>query len=189
MSSLGHYLFRFDGRSGRAGQWASLLVALVHFAVLQIALRLTIGGAALSEIAAGKVSLDAVMARPQAHDFAVILYALYVVGSYISCAIWGKRLHDRGRSAWWVLLYFGLPNVLAGPGFAEIPKTVVHGAATLSALGHPIPPLVRSAPSSTIGNLVGTAISLWAFIDLLCLRGTVGENAYGPDPLASTSLD
>ena len=25
---------------------------------------------------------------------------------------------------------------------------------------------------------------LWAFVELYCLRGTEGENRYGPDPLA-----
>jgi uncharacterized membrane protein YhaH (DUF805 family) len=34
-----------------------------------------------------------------------------------------------------------------------------------------------------IFHLVATAISVWAFIELGCLRGTRGMNAYGPDPL------
>ena len=31
---------------------------------------------------------------------------------------------------------------------------------------------------------VAALISLWAFVELYCLRGTVGDNRYGPDPLA-----
>ena len=33
-------------------------------------------------------------------------------------------------------------------------------------------------------SLIGLAISLWAFVELGCLRGTVGPNQYGPDPIA-----
>jgi uncharacterized membrane protein YhaH (DUF805 family) len=33
-------------------------------------------------------------------------------------------------------------------------------------------------------HVVGFAISVWAFVELGCLRGTVGPNQYGPDPLA-----
>jgi uncharacterized membrane protein YhaH (DUF805 family) len=38
--------------------------------------------------------------------------------------------------------------------------------------------------ADAIFHLVATAISIWAFIELGCLRGTRGTNAYGPDPLA-----
>src|SRR5262249_41164553 len=30
----------------------------------------------------------------------------------------------------------------------------------------------------------GVAIGIWGFVELGCLRGTVGPNQYGPDPLA-----
>src|SRR6266487_727368 len=30
---------------------------------------------------------------------------------------------------------------------------------------------------------IGLAISVWAFVELGCLRGTPGPNRYGPDPL------
>jgi uncharacterized membrane protein YhaH (DUF805 family) len=34
-------------------------------------------------------------------------------------------------------------------------------------------------------SLASLAISIWAFVELGCLRGTAGPNKYGPDPLAS----
>jgi uncharacterized membrane protein YhaH (DUF805 family) len=53
--------------------------------------------------------------------------------------------------------------------------------------------------ASSIGNqmenmgfvlhLVGFAITVWAFVELGCLRGTVGPNQYGPDPLEPAALD
>ena len=31
-------------------------------------------------------------------------------------------------------------------------------------------------------------ISIWALVELGCLRGTIGQNKYGPDPLAPDVL-
>lgn len=36
-----------------------------------------------------------------------------------------------------------------------------------------------------IFGLASLAISIWALVELGFLRGTVGANRYGPDPLAS----
>jgi uncharacterized membrane protein YhaH (DUF805 family) len=32
-------------------------------------------------------------------------------------------------------------------------------------------------------TLVASAILIWAFVELACLRGTIGANQYGPDLL------
>ena len=37
-------------------------------------------------------------------------------------------------------------------------------------------------------HLVAFAITVWAFVELGCLRGTVGPNQYGPDPLEPAAL-
>src|SRR4051812_49846219 len=37
-------------------------------------------------------------------------------------------------------------------------------------------------------HLVAFAITVWAFVELGCLRGTVGPNRYGPDPLGPVAL-
>jgi uncharacterized membrane protein YhaH (DUF805 family) len=37
-------------------------------------------------------------------------------------------------------------------------------------------------------HLVGFAITVWAFVELGCLRSTVGPNQYGPDPLEPAAL-
>jgi uncharacterized membrane protein YhaH (DUF805 family) len=34
-------------------------------------------------------------------------------------------------------------------------------------------------------RLVAFAITVWAFVELYCLRGTTGPNRFGPDPLAT----
>jgi len=33
--------------------------------------------------------------------------------------------------------------------------------------------------------MAGAAIQIWAFVEMGCLRGTEGQNAYGADPLSS----
>lgn len=71
-----------------------------------------------------------------------------------------RRLHDRDRSGSWLLVFYGLPaflGYLAGTG-----ETGWRSVLALASL----------------------AISIWGFVEMGCLRGTVGPNEYGPDPLA-----
>ena len=41
---------------------------------------------------------------------------------------------------------------------------------------------------ASILGLAAFAIGVWAFVELGCLRGTIGANQYGPDPLAPTAI-
>jgi uncharacterized membrane protein YhaH (DUF805 family) len=34
-------------------------------------------------------------------------------------------------------------------------------------------------------HLISFGITVWAFVELGCLRGTMGPNRYGPDPLSA----
>jgi uncharacterized membrane protein YhaH (DUF805 family) len=83
---------------------------------------------------------------------------LIVLVSAVAITI--RRLHDRGKSGWWVLVFIVAPSLLNAIG---------------SRMGEPVPMMVLS--------LAGFVISIWAFVELGCLRGTPGDNAYGPDPL------
>ena len=69
---------------------------------------------------------------------------------------------DQNKSAWWILLFWLLPAVLISVG-ADI---------GMSSFGLPL-------------ALAGAAIVMWAFVEMGCLRGTEGQNAYGADPLPS----
>jgi uncharacterized membrane protein YhaH (DUF805 family) len=42
---------------------------------------------------------------------------------------------------------------------------------------------MNANPAVMVCRLVATVLSIWAFVELYCLRGTVGENRFGPDPL------
>jgi uncharacterized membrane protein YhaH (DUF805 family) len=95
-----------------------------------------------------------------------ILAGLVAVPPFISAlAVTVKRLHDRGKSAWWVLLFYILPIMLSG---AKEILASLEGAAFAAAV---------------IVAIIGTVISIWAFVEIGCLRGTRGPNRYGPDPL------
>ena len=57
---------------------------------------------------------------------------------------------------------------------------MIHAAQTNAA--PPLPPM--EPPLVTISRSASTLVSLWAFVEIYCLSGTVGDNRFGPDPLA-----
>lgn len=79
----------------------------------------------------------------------------------VSIPIGIRRLHDRDKSGRWLAVFYGLPLL-----FGYIADTTDIGVEFLL-------------------SLASTAIAVWAFIELGCLRGTDGSNRFGPDPLAS----
>ena len=90
----------------------------------------------------------------------VLVLALYLIILVASVALAVRRLHDRDKSGWWVLVFILLPSVLQ------------------SAAG-------QAPDLALVLQLASFAISLWALVELGFLRGTPGPNRYGPDPLAS----
>jgi len=154
----GHLLFGFNGRTNRAKIWLWGLLYIIAWVVAMIA--------AFAIIYA--TGIVAVM---------FIVYAVIIIGSFISyLAVTIKRLHDRDKSGWWLLIFIGLPVVLVG----------VSGAMTMVAFMNSsgdITDIPEMNPIIAIVYLIGAAIGLWSFVELFCLRGTVGPNKYGPDPL------
>jgi uncharacterized membrane protein YhaH (DUF805 family) len=94
--------------------------------------------------------------------FMLALLALPVWVSGLAVGI--KRLHDRDKSGWWILLFYFGPQVL-------------NGLATAAGENEQILSLLLST--------AGFALTIWAFVELGCLRGTLGPNRFGPDPLAT----
>jgi uncharacterized membrane protein YhaH (DUF805 family) len=74
-----------------------------------------------------------------------------------------KRLHDRIKSGWWLLVFYLAPNLLDGV------------ASSAERYGNSTVQIVALA--------VGLALGVWAFGELVCLRGTTGPNPYGADPV------
>jgi uncharacterized membrane protein YhaH (DUF805 family) len=69
----------------------------------------------------------------------LLSFVFGIASLWPACAITAKRLHDRGKTGWWQLVYL-------------------------------IP-------------LLG---QIWLVIELGALRGSVGENRFGPDPVETT---
>jgi uncharacterized membrane protein YhaH (DUF805 family) len=85
-----------------------------------------------------------------------VFIVLFISGLAVSA----KRLHDRDKSAWWILPYY------FGPGI-------------ISAIGE------YAGAAKLVFTVLSLLLSLWVIIDLGFLRGTSGPNKYGPDPLAT----
>ena len=127
--------FSFKGRINRAKYW---LVTVTNWLV----------GVALFMIAVAS----------QSWALGILTSLLFVPILISSTAAAVKRLHDREKSAWWLLVFYLLPAALEALGNAW-------GDAGIALL------------------VASVAISVWALVELGCLRGTAGENPYGPDPL------
>lgn len=149
------FLFGFSGRINRAKIWLWLLINLGVWLV--------------AAIIAGVISGIAGSMTPL-----VVIYAIVFIVTLISyIAVLTKRLHDRNKSAMWLLVFVLVPLLLSGT------STVM----TLSALMAGGDPSVGMGGVGGLLSLVSVVISIWAFVELWCLRGTVGANQYGPDPL------
>jgi uncharacterized membrane protein YhaH (DUF805 family) len=131
-------LFGFSGRINRGKFWLAWLIYLVIHLVLTIPASLT-DSTALSALN-GMVTI------------VIIVSSLAVVI---------KRLQDRNKSGWYVLLFYAAPALLFVAGIMIGSTVITHGL-----------------------WLIAFALSVWGFIELGCLRGTIGANPYGPDPVA-----
>lgn len=102
----------------------------------------------------------------------IIAAAVMVVACiYVMVAVSVRRLHDRNRSGWWMLLY-GLVPALFSPSGDEAP-------------------LVPGLPEAVgaVLTLLSAGVSVWAFVDLGILKGTSGSNRFGSDPKGAVAAE
>jgi uncharacterized membrane protein YhaH (DUF805 family) len=142
--TMSELLLSFSGRLNRKPYWLINLILVATVFVILVLVAMLGGSAALAEFSAFGAALL---------SFVVALFPAWIV-----LATGVKRLHDRNKSAWWLLLFYLLPGVLQGIG------------ETAGDLG-------------IVLMIAGIAISIWALVEVGFLRGTVGPNRYGPDPL------
>ena len=158
----GHYLFGFSGRINRAKYWLWILLyfiaAIIAFGAIYAISSPTIGNSLMG----GNI----------------VQFVFSIAAFVSSLAVITKRLHDRAKSAWWLIVYVLVPSILLGVGgglamYGMLSGGMLAGSADLNEM------------QLTGGILVLAAIPflIWAFVDLACLRGTIGPNQYGPDPL------
>jgi uncharacterized membrane protein YhaH (DUF805 family) len=145
MEELFEFLFSASGRITRAKYWRSVLIY--------------IGGGLMTAVI---LFAAAGIAAP--------LFVVMVVVVLIPWLLWGfsfttRRLHDRGKSAWWLVVFYLVPGVLG-----QVSAAAWSGG-------------VAGIVMHYVLALVAFALTIWGFVEIGCLRGTTGSNTYGPDPL------
>jgi uncharacterized membrane protein YhaH (DUF805 family) len=145
-------LFSFEGRIGRGTYWLAILALIVAVLVVTIAPFL------LDSEAAAVLML------------ALTSQVIWLLSLWPILAVGAKRLHDRNKNGWWLLVFWLLPFALVVGGFSvalfDDPKTG------------------RSGDFSTGAILVLASLppALWGIVELGILPGTRGPNLYGADP-------
>ena len=152
-------LFSFSGRINRAKYW---FVVLINVIVPNVPALFLIGALGESEIDPSSGLPSA--ASPGIWVAGVILLAIVVFSTWTTLASSTKRLHDREKSGWWVLVFWFGPAILIG---------------------------IAGAVGDAVGSVfvvAAIALGLWGFVEIACLSGTTGPNAYGPDPLEAAAV-
>jgi uncharacterized membrane protein YhaH (DUF805 family) len=137
-------LFGFRGRINRAKYWLTFVIYFIALFVLYVLFSL------FFSFPTDLLGLLLIFAVP----------VIPITISSIAVAI--KRLHDRNKSGWWLLLFYLLPGVIGNIG----PYTGL----------------------DFVFQLASLALSIWALVELGFLRGTSGRNQYGPDPLVPKNV-
>ncbi len=89
----------------------------------------------------------------------VVSFICAVAGTALSM----KRLHDRDKSGWWVVLFYIVPGLMS-----DLAARFMANSAGVSVL-----------------LIIAAALSFWGLAEMGFRRGTVGKNRYGEDPLDS----
>ncbi len=95
--SISSLLWSWEGRIGRARFWLGVLLVIL----------MSIGFGIVGSLFG--IPIDTGMG-PVAEEIsaagALYLLAALIVVAYAQLAVYAKRFHDRGKSAWWVLIAF-----------------------------------------------------------------------------------
>jgi uncharacterized membrane protein YhaH (DUF805 family) len=145
-------LFSFDGRIGRRTYWLALLALIAAVLVLTFA----------PFLLGNEEWVFLILALTSQFIWLLSLWPLLAVGS--------KRLHDRNKNSWWLLVFWLVPFALICGGFSIIlfddPRTG------------------RTGDFATGSILIFASLlpALWGIVELGILPGTKGTNLYGGDP-------
>jgi len=143
--------FPFRGRIGRRQYWIStllyLIVSIVGAAILVVLASLNYN--------AGDTVTDVTIAGFILLGIAMTAFVFVIVTGLASTGV--RRLHDRGKTGYWLALYYLLPSMLAKNAGMDI--------------------------AGLASGLVSVGILAWAIVDLGIMRGEAGGNAFGPNPL------
>ncbi|MEQ1769300.1 MAG: DUF805 domain-containing protein [Devosia sp.] len=174
-------LFGFNGRLNRAPFWGYSLLLVVVIVIVQLVIVSSVlapqMAVLMEQVGSGNT--------PTAQDFlgmfsgmapklGWLAIIIQVVFSFPAAALSVKRRHDRDKSGLDVWIYIGLSIVISVLQLLGIGMTTgeVRGVAVMM-------------PDTwmQVVQLALVIFGLYLFIVLAFLRGTIGQNSYGPDPL------
>ncbi|NGM51625.1 DUF805 domain-containing protein [Caulobacter sp. 602-2] len=136
-------IFAFSGRTSRLGYWRTQVgLALATAVVLTLTVLATQAGGWLGAVPS--------------------LLFLPVLVAGLAVAV--RRLHDRGKPAWWIAVFAAGPYALSG-----LASGLYAGDSVL----------ILAAPLLALAAL---GLSVWAWVELGFLRGARGDNRYGAEP-------
>jgi uncharacterized membrane protein YhaH (DUF805 family) len=158
------YLFSFRGRIGRTRFWLYFAIAVPIYVLLTAAFwvyALSIPGAYEN---GGPTPFPN---DPLGILGAILFFLVLGVTTLAGAAVTVKRLHDRNKAWWWLVVFILLPDVL----------TI--GAEVLAESE------VLNQSAAFVIEFAALALATWGSIELGMLRGTAGTNRFGPDPLSA----
>lgn len=169
------YLFRFEGRINRARCWLAGLILIswmIFLGLVMMGIAHLFGATIPGKLNFGPNEIFNILdprawrSLPSANltglliQMVVTPLALWV---YLATSI--KRLHDRNKHGWWIILFFVLPCLYSQ-----------FGARLEDWLGDSYFAMLPSANAFVL--------SVWGFVEMYCRKGTAGTNRFGTDPLA-----
>jgi uncharacterized membrane protein YhaH (DUF805 family) len=164
-----HFLFSFRGRISLGQFWLFYVGAGICWGIAVAAIYGIAGYAGIPD------PLDSIFfGHPLSAggwcvlSFLVIAYAFLVI---CFMTVISKRLHDRNRSAWWLVGLYGLFAAVS-----QLDKILLDAQFVFD--GHR--PLVHGV--WLFGLLALGIATVWIMLELFILPGTRGENRFGPDP-------
>ena len=95
---------------------------------------------------------------------------------YAWIALMKKRLNDRERPIWYLYVFLA-------PGFISNVLFVTGLGYNMTDMGGAQVPILTTL--SWIISGAAYVVGIWSLVELGILKGTTGQNLYGPDPLAS----
>ena len=164
--SIEQFVNAFRGRASRMRFWIVLSIILPSL----LALLIVFWVYALSIPGAYENGGPTPMPKGPFGIIATVAYFAALAALCVSLlAISIRRLHDRDKAWWWILIFLVIPDAMFGYGRYIVDSSMgAAGTMPFVALIYP-----------------GTALWLWGLVELGFLRGTAGTNRFGPDPLAS----
>jgi uncharacterized membrane protein YhaH (DUF805 family) len=136
-------IFSFNGRIGRA-----------DFGILTLIL--------LASVAASFIAHAFQLPGRQAIALLLVLSGLVV---WLSGAV--RRLHDRDKSAWYLLLFFGVPTLVQNFKAGGKEEFTIY---------------FFSGGIGSVLDLMCLAVAIWMIVELGFLPGTPEQNRYGSNP-------